>query len=132
MDWKSKERKGETFQKLTQHIIEKRYIYIHANPLAKVLGLHTTKGSYSQKQKLKLQQRSRIYATSAFCSMAEEGMVASASVVEGGAEVAIAGVKEVGVKEAIEAAEGEIIDTMAGVNFFTFSKKAFSSERVRP
>jgi hypothetical protein len=129
MDWESKERKGETFQKLTQHIIEKRYIYIHANPLAKVLGLHTTKGSYSQKQKLKLQQISRIYATSAFCSVAEEGMEASASEVEGGTESAIAGVEEVG---ATEAAEGEIIDTMAGTNFFAFLKKAFSSERVRP
>jgi hypothetical protein len=131
-DWKSKERKGETFQKLTQHIIEKRYIYIHANPLAKVLGLHTTKSSYSQKHKLKLQQRIRIYATLAFCSVAEEGMVASASTVERGAEVAVAGVEEVGVKEAAEAAKGEIIDTMASVNFFAFSKKAFSSERVHP
>jgi hypothetical protein len=59
-------------------------------------------------------------------------MVASASAVEGGVEVAVAGVEEVGVKEAAEAAEGEIIDTMAGVNFFAFSKKAFSSDRVRP
>jgi hypothetical protein len=49
INWKSKEKKGETFQKLTQHIIEKKYIYIHANPLANVLGLHTTKGFYNQK-----------------------------------------------------------------------------------
>jgi hypothetical protein len=53
IDWKSKERKGETFQKLTQYIIEKKHIYIHANPLTKVLGLHTTKGFYNQKRKLK-------------------------------------------------------------------------------
>jgi hypothetical protein len=59
-------------------------------------------------------------------------MAKSAPAVEGGAESAIAGVEEVGVKEAAKAAEGEIIDTMAGANFFTFSKKAFSSERVRP
>jgi hypothetical protein len=53
VDWKSKERKGETFQKLTQYIIEKKHIYIYANPLTKVLGLHTTKGFYNQKHKLK-------------------------------------------------------------------------------
>jgi hypothetical protein len=35
-------------------------------------------------------------------------------------------------KEAAEAAEGEMIDTMAGANFFAFSKKTFSSERVWP
>jgi hypothetical protein len=40
-------------------------------------------------------------------------------VVEGGAGSAVAGVEEVGVKEAAEAAEGEMIDTMAGANFFT-------------
>jgi hypothetical protein len=45
---------------------------------------------------------------------------------------AIAGVEEVGVEEAAEATEGEIIDTMAGENFFAFLKKAFSSQRVRP
>jgi hypothetical protein len=64
--------------------------------------------------------------------VAEEGTATSAPVVEGGTESAIAGVKEVGVKEAAEAAEGEIIDTMAGANFFAFSKNAFSSEWVRP
>jgi hypothetical protein len=46
IDWKSKERKGEAFQKLTRYIIEKKHIYIDANPLTKVLGLHTTKGFY--------------------------------------------------------------------------------------
>jgi hypothetical protein len=131
-DWKSRERKEETFQKPTQYIIEKRHIYIHASPLTKVLGLHTAKGFYNQKQKLKLQQRSQVYATSAFCSVAEEGMAASALAVEGGAELAVAGVKEVGAKEAAEAAEGEIIDTMAGGNFFAISKSAFSSEWVQP
>jgi hypothetical protein len=80
---------------------------------------------------LKLQQGRRIYATSAFRSMAEEGMVASSSAARGGAE-AVTRVEEVGAKEAAEAAEGEIIDTMAGVNFFAFSKKGFNSDRVRP
>jgi hypothetical protein len=32
IDWKSKERKGGIFQKLTQYIIEKQNIYIHAKP----------------------------------------------------------------------------------------------------
>ena len=126
IDWKSKERKGETFQKLTRYIIEKKHIYIHASPLAKVLGLHATKGFYIKSRNWKL-QRSRVYATSAFCSVAEEGMANSAPAVEGGAESAIAGVKEVGAKEAAEAAEGEMIDMMPGAYFFTFSKKTRSS-----
>jgi hypothetical protein len=46
IDWKSKEKTGETFQKLAQHIIEKKHIYINANPLTKVLRLHATKGFY--------------------------------------------------------------------------------------
>jgi hypothetical protein len=64
--------------------------------------------------------------------MAEEGMAEAAPVVEGGAGLAVAGVEKVGVEEAAEAAEGEIINTMEGANLFAFSKKAFSSERVRP
>jgi hypothetical protein len=64
--------------------------------------------------------------------VAKEGAIPSASAVEGGTEVSTAGVDKVGVKEAAEAAEGEIIDTMAGINFFTFSKKGFNSDRVRP
>jgi hypothetical protein len=78
---------------------------------------------------LKITTRGRVYATSAFCSVAEEGMAEAVPVVEGGAGSAVAGVEEAGVEEA---AEGEIIDTMVGANFFAFSKKAFSSERVRP
>jgi hypothetical protein len=64
--------------------------------------------------------------------VAEEGVANSAPEVEGGAESTIAGVEEGGTTEAAAAAEGEIIDTMAGTNFFAFSKKDFSSERVRP
>jgi hypothetical protein len=64
--------------------------------------------------------------------VAEEGAAEAAPAVEGSAGSAVAGVEEAGVEEAVEAAEGEIIDTMAGANFFAFSKKAFSSERVRP
>jgi hypothetical protein len=81
---------------------------------------------------LKITIRGRIYATSAFCSVAEEGMAKAMPSVEGGAGSSVAGVKGVGVIEVAKAAEGEIIDTRAGANFFAFSKKAFNSERVRP
>jgi hypothetical protein len=64
--------------------------------------------------------------------MAKEGMAEAMLAVEGGTGSSVAGVKEVSVVEAAEATEGEIIDTRAGANFFAFSKKAFSSERVRP
>jgi hypothetical protein len=50
--WKSKEKKGETLQKLAQHIIEKKHIYINANPLTKVLGLHGTKGFFTSKAEI--------------------------------------------------------------------------------
>jgi hypothetical protein len=83
-------------------------------------------------QQLKITIRSRVYATSAFCSVAEEGVAEAMLAVEGGTGAFVAGVKEVGEVEAAEAAEGEIIDTRAGANFFAFSKKAFSSERVQP
>jgi hypothetical protein len=81
---------------------------------------------------LKITIRGRVYATSAFFSVAEEGMAEAMPAVERGTGSSVAGVKEVGEVEAAEAAEGEIIDTGAGANFFAFSKKAFSSERVRP
>jgi hypothetical protein len=44
-------------------------------------------------------------------------------------EPLVAGVKETGVTEVVEAAKGEIIDTMHGAYFFAFSKKTRSSER---
>jgi hypothetical protein len=44
----------------------------------------------------------------------------------------VTGVEETGVAEVIEAAEGEIMDTMPGAYFFAFSKKTHSSERGRP
>jgi hypothetical protein len=50
----------------------------------------------------------------------------------GGVDPLITGVIETGVVEIAEAAEGEIIATMPGAYLFTFSKKAFSSERGRP
>jgi hypothetical protein len=64
--------------------------------------------------------------------MAEEGVAEAAPIVGGGTDSLVAGIEEAGAEEATEAAEGEIIATMAGTNFFAFSKKAFSSERVRP
>jgi hypothetical protein len=59
-------------------------------------------------------------------------MAKAMPVVEGGAGSFVAGVKGVGVVEVAEAAEGEIIDTRVGANFFAFSKKAFNSEWVQP
>jgi hypothetical protein len=47
----------------------------------------------------------------------------------GGTDSLIAGVEEISIEAAAEAAEGEIIATMPGTNLFAFSKKAFSSER---
>jgi hypothetical protein len=61
--------------------------------------------------------------------MAEEGMVNSSPIVDGGTGSSIAGG---GAVDIAEAAEGEIIDARAGANFFAFSKKAFNSARVRP
>jgi hypothetical protein len=80
-----------------------------------------------QKQKLETTTRSQIYATSASCSVAEEGAAEATPAVEGSAGSAVAGVEEAGVEEVAEAAKGEINNTMAGANFFTFSKKDFSS-----
>jgi hypothetical protein len=62
----------------------------------------------------------------------EEGVAEVAPALGGGADTLVAGVKETGIAEVAEAAEGEIIDTMPGAYLFAFSKKAFSSERVRP
>jgi hypothetical protein len=74
--------------------------------------------------------KAKVYATSAPCSVVVGGTVASSAVAGGGAEAVANGIAEVGTKEAAEAAEGEIIDTMAGVNFVAFSKKGFNSDRV--
>jgi hypothetical protein len=49
--------------------------------------------------------------------------------VDGGTRFSAAGG---GTADAAEDAEGEIIATKAGTNFFAFSKKAFISSRVRP
>jgi hypothetical protein len=95
--------------------------------MTKVLGLHTTKVFTFKRRNLKL-QRSRVYATLAFCSVAEEGMVVSSPEVDGGAGSSTAGG---GAADAAEDAEGEIIATNVGANFFAFSKKAFISSRVR-
>jgi hypothetical protein len=55
-----------------------------------------------------------------------------APVLGGGIDTLVIGVKETGVEEVIEAAEGETIDTMPGTYFFAFSKKLRSFERGRP
>jgi hypothetical protein len=96
--------------------------------LTKFLGLHATTGFYIKNRNLKL-QRSRVYTTSAFFFVAEEGMINTLPIVEEGVGSFIAGVSAVDVAEATE---GEIIDTRVGTNFFAFTKKAFNSARVRP
>jgi hypothetical protein len=50
----------------------------------------------------------------------------------GGMDPLVAGVEETGVAEVVEAAEGEIIETMPGAYFFAFSKKTRNSKRGRP
>jgi hypothetical protein len=50
----------------------------------------------------------------------------------GGMDPLVARVEETGVAEVVEAAEGEIIDTMSNAYFFAFLKKTRSSERGRP
>jgi hypothetical protein len=52
IDWKSK-KKGNISEASTTFYRKEPYIYIDANPLTKVLGLHATIGFYNQKQKLK-------------------------------------------------------------------------------
>jgi hypothetical protein len=73
-------------------------------------------------------QKSRVYASSAFCSVADEGMTISSPAVDGGAGSSAAD----GAVDAAEAAKGEIMATSVGANFFAFSKKAFISSRVQP
>jgi hypothetical protein len=64
--------------------------------------------------------------------MVEVGAEEVAPVLGGGIGPLVVGVEETGVAEVDEAAEREIIDTMPGAYFFTFSKKPRSSERGRP
>jgi hypothetical protein len=61
--------------------------------------------------------------------MAEEGMANPSPEVNGGAGSFVVGADVV---DAAEVAEGEIITTNAGANFFAFSNKTFISLRVRP
>jgi hypothetical protein len=55
-----------------------------------------------------------------------------APVLGGGFNALVVKVEETGAEEVVEAAEGEIIDTMPGAYFFAFSKKLRSSKRGRP
>jgi hypothetical protein len=89
-----------------------------------------TKSSLQQK-KQRLQRKTKVYATSASYSVEEVGVAELALALGGGMDPLVAGVKEIGVAEVIEAAEGEIIDTMPGTYFFTFSKKTRSFKRGR-
>jgi hypothetical protein len=80
-------------------------------------------------EKLKNYKESRVYATSALCSVAEEGTAASSPEVNGGTGFSSA---EAGAAGTAEAAEGEIVVSNAGANFFALSKKTFISSRVWP
>jgi hypothetical protein len=61
--------------------------------------------------------------------VAEVGVAEVAPALAGGMDPLVTGVKEIGVVEVVEAAEGEIMDMMSGAYFFTFLKKTHSSER---
>jgi hypothetical protein len=80
-------------------------------------------------EKLKNYKGSRVYATSALCSMVEEGTAASLPEVDGGTGFSAV---EAGAAGTAEAAEGEIVVSNAGANFFALSKKTFISSRVWP
>jgi hypothetical protein len=79
--------------------------------------------------KLEITKGGQVYATSASRSAAEVGVAEAAPASGGGTDPLVTGVEEIGVVPVMEAAEGEIINTMPGAYFFAFSKKAFSSER---
>jgi hypothetical protein len=61
IDWKPKEKKGETFQRDSTRL-HKKETYLHKvqNPLTKVLRLHATKSFYIQKEKLKATKKAFI------------------------------------------------------------------------
>jgi hypothetical protein len=61
--------------------------------------------------------------------VAEEGTAASLPEVDGGTGFSAA---EAGAAGTAEAAEGEIVVSNAGANFFALSKKTFISSRVWP
>jgi hypothetical protein len=60
------------------------------------------------------------------------GVAEAVPVSGGGTDPLVARFEETGVIPVAEATEGEIIDMMPSAYFFTFSKKAFSSEQGRP
>jgi hypothetical protein len=88
--------------------------------------------SLLHQNKTKNYKEGQVYATSASRSVAEVGVAEVAPASGGRTDPLVAGVEEIGVVPVVEAAEGEIIDTMPGAYFFAFSKKAFSSARGRP
>jgi hypothetical protein len=99
------------------------------NPMTKVLGLHSTKVFYIQKEETKNIQRSLVYTTSALCSVAEEGVGISSPEADDGTGFSAVGDGAAGTAEA---AEGEIVVSNAGANFFAFSKNTVISSRVWP
>jgi hypothetical protein len=85
--------------------------------MTKVLGLQSTKTFCIQKKETKKLQRSRIYATSALCSVAEEGAAISSPEADDGTGFSAVGGGAAGTAEATE---GDIVVSNVGANFFAF------------
>jgi hypothetical protein len=96
-----------------------------------LIGLRAIDERVHYKRKKKLQGKSKVYATSAAGSVAEEGTGEVAPALGGGIDTLVVGVKET-IVEVEESTEGVIIDMIPSAYFFAFSKKPCSSERGRP
>jgi hypothetical protein len=96
--------------------------------MTKVLGLHLTKVFTFRRRKLQATKKPSL-RTSALSSVVEEGAANSSPEVDGGTGSSAAGG---GTADVAEDAEGEIVVTNVGANFFAFSKNTFISSRVWP
>jgi hypothetical protein len=119
--------KGKTTQNTlndqVQHFIKKK-IFIGSTEFPDRISAKDRKVYYTSSKERKLQEKVKIYATSAVGSMAEEGVEDSAAAAPGGGVAELgAGVKE--------AAKGVIRDTMPGAYSFAFLKNPSISERGR-
>jgi hypothetical protein len=122
-----KKRQKKTIQKSTTFHKDR----VFTKSASSLTGLQATSERIHYKRKKRLQGKSKVYATSAAGSAAEEGTGEVAPSLGGGIDALVIGVEEI-VVEVEEATEGVIIDTMPSVYFFAFSKKPRSSERGRP
>jgi hypothetical protein len=122
----AKERQKKTILKSTAFHKDR----IFTKSASSLTGLRATSERVHYKRKKRLQGKSKVYATSAAGSTAEEGAGEVAPALGGGINALVVGVKEI-IVEVEEAAKGVIIDTMPGAYFFAFSKKPRSSKRGR-